>query len=226
MSVVLSSASGPLNDILVKKQLNVDRSSSIKSKSSKSSLPVVGRSKSTSILQAPTTQELSPLAETTLSSKRKPLKDITLKVCHRLPQSVASCQTSHNEPDVDFTIYVDVPATPTQKQPKTDKSIQAPIAQEVTPKSDKAVDEDTLGKENIVPTTILIAQKKNGKSHMTAEKSPKTNNKKQPAKKQQQPSAQPNTCLSGATLTKRKRRHTITMDASTSTKRASLRMMR
>jgi hypothetical protein len=94
MSVVLSSASGPLNDILVKKQLNVDRSSSIKSKSSKSSLPVVGRSKSTSILQAPTTQELSPLAETKLSSKRKPLKDITLKVCHRLPQSVASCQTS------------------------------------------------------------------------------------------------------------------------------------
>jgi hypothetical protein len=122
---------------------------------------------------------------------------------------------------------VDVPATPTQQQPqpKTDKSTQAQIVQVVTPKSDKAVDEDTFGKENVAPTTISIAQMKNDNLPMTVEKSLKAT-KKQPTKKQQQPSPQANKSSSDATALKRKRRQTITMEVSTSTKRASLRMMR
>ncbi|KAI8583880.1 hypothetical protein K450DRAFT_220400 [Umbelopsis ramanniana AG] len=223
MSVVLRSASGPLNDITLKKQLSVDRSSCIKSKTSNPSVPAAARSKTSSLPLALSTQETSPLAESKPCSKRKPLKDITLKVCHKLPLSVASCHTSPAEPDVDFTIYVDVPPTQQQPQPKTDKSTQVQIVQVVTPKSDKTVDEGTLGKENIAPTTISVAQKKNDNLLMTVDKSLKTT-KKQPTKKQ--PSSQSNKSSSDATALKRKRRTTLTMEVSTSTKRASLRMMR
>jgi hypothetical protein len=121
---------------------------------------------------------------------------------------------------------VDVPTTPSQQQPqpKTDKSTQAQILQVVTPKSDKVVDEDTLGKENVAPATIMIAPKKNDSLPMTVEKSPKTI-KKQPTKKE--PSSFPsNKSSPDATTPKRKRRQTLTMEVSTSTKRASLRMMR
>ncbi|KAI9280200.1 hypothetical protein BC943DRAFT_331328 [Umbelopsis sp. AD052] len=223
MSVVLRSASGPLNDITLKKQLSVDRSSCIKSKPSNSSLLAAARSKTSSLPQALSTQETSPLAESKPCSKRKPLMDITLKVCHRLPLSVASCHTSPAEPDVDFTIYVDVPATPTQQQskPKTDKPTQAQIVQVVTPKSDKAVDEDTLGKENIAPTIISIAQKKIDNLPMTVDKSLKTA-KKQPAKKLLSSLAN----KSSSDAPKRKRKPTLTLEVSSSTKRASLRMMR
>ncbi|KAG2185491.1 hypothetical protein INT44_002282 [Umbelopsis vinacea] len=208
MSVVLRSASGPLNDITLKKQLSVDRSSCIKSKPSNSSLLAAARSKTSSLPQALSTQETSPLAESKPCSKRKPLMDITLKPA---------------EPDVDFTIYVDVPATPTQQQskPKTDKPTQAQIVQVVTPKSDKAVDEDTLGKENIAPTIISIAQKKIDNLPMTVDKSLKTA-KKQPAKKLL--SSLSNKSSSDAP--KRKRKPTLTLEVSSSTKRASLRMMR
>lgn len=94
MSVVLRSASGSLNDITFKNRLSVDRSSIISLASSKAG----PAKKSEMILKAPTQDTTTNIVvakpDGQLCSKRKPLKDITLKVCLQLSQSVASCQSS------------------------------------------------------------------------------------------------------------------------------------
>lgn len=132
-------------------------------------------------------------------------------------------------PDADFTIYVDAPTT------KTDKSTRDPIADgnevaAVTLKTDKATTEtDTQGKENVPPSSsCLILQPKDNKQNNTIpiekpNKSSTKTTKKQPYKKQQQLQQTP---VLDATMLKRKRRQNLDGSAGTTTKRASLRMMR
>jgi hypothetical protein len=91
MSVVLRSASIPLNESSFKKRLSVDRppTKSLSTEPSPSH-------KSENTLKASVQEKTKPILVVVpkATSKRKPLKDITTKVCHTLSQSVASCQAS------------------------------------------------------------------------------------------------------------------------------------
>lgn len=91
MSVVLRSASISLNDSSFKKRLSVDRPPT-KSLSTELSPSL----KSEHTLKASVQEKTKPILVVVpkATSKRKPLKDITTKICRTLSQSVASCQAS------------------------------------------------------------------------------------------------------------------------------------
>ncbi|KAJ2964447.1 hypothetical protein NQZ79_g712 [Umbelopsis isabellina] len=209
MSVVLRSASISLNESSFKKRLSVDRPPT-KSLSTEPSPSL----KSENTLKAPVQEKAKPILVVVpkATSKRKPLTDITPKICRTLSQSVASCQASPNVLDAaDFTIYVDAPAQ--SRIPKSDASVQENV---VVPETDKpTTDQDTLSKENIPPILLLAKDK----SEIPMEKSEKPPSK--PKKQSSTPDKKQNTIDASV---KRKRRQT--MDTHTIPKRASLRMMR
>ncbi|CAM0143188.1 hypothetical protein VKS41_008645 [Umbelopsis sp. WA50703] len=155
MSVVLRSASIPLNESSFKKRLSVDRppTKSLSTEPSPSH-------KSENTLKASVQEKTKPILVVVpkATSKRKPLKDIT---------------TKPNVLDTDFTIYVDAPTQ--SRIPKSDISVQekAVVPETVKP----TTDQDTLSKENIPPILLLAKDK----SEIPIEKSDKTPSK---AKKQ------------------------------------------